>query len=112
MKKQIVSSIMLVIIAFLLGLTGKVLATSRSIENEDIFIQNRLENVNINENDMQPQGTNTVPTDYFNDINNKLQDIASQQPKDMRKQVTVMVIIIVTVLAIVGLITWYYMTNQ
>lgn len=112
MKKQIVSSIILIMIAFMLGLTGRVLATSQDVDDGGT-VQNYVENTTGEESNIQQQGTNTAPTDYINDISNQLQNIASgQQPKDMRRQVAIMVIIIVTVLLIVGLITWYYMTNQ
>lgn len=112
MKKQIVSSIILIMIAFILGLTGRVLATSQDVDDGGT-VQNYVENTTGEESNIQQQGTNTAPTDYVNDISNQLQNIASrQQPKDMRRQVAIMAIIIVTVLLIVGLITWYYMTNQ
>ena len=113
MKKQIISSIILIMITFMLGLTGRVLATDQNIDNDEGIIGNYVENTTGIESNVQAQGTNTAPTDYINDISNQLQNIASeQQPKDMRRQVAIMVIIIVTVLLIVGLITWYYMTNQ
>jgi hypothetical protein len=118
MKKQIVSSIILIILTFILGLSNRVLATNQTIVNEDIPITNVVTNVptqiqNNIEANVQTPWTNSAPTDYVNDISNQLQNIASgQQPKDMRRQVAIMVIIIVTVLLIVGLITWYYMTNQ
>ncbi len=113
MRKQIVSSIILIMLALMLGLTGRVLATNQEVTDDDGTVQNYVENTNRGESNMQQQGVNTAPTDYVNDISNKLQNMASeQQPKDMRRQVTVMVIVIITVLLIVGLITWYYMTNQ
>lgn len=113
MKKQIISSIILIMITFMLGLTGRVLATDQNIDNDEGIIGNYVENTTGIESNVQAQGTNTAPTDYVNDINDQLQNMASkQQPKDMRRQVAVMVIIIITVLLIVGLITWYYMTNQ
>lgn len=113
MKKKMISSMMLIMIAFLLGLTGRVLATSQVMDNGERMVENYLENTAAEEGNIQTPGVDSAPSDYVNGINNQLQNIASgQQPKDMRRQVAVMVIIIVIVLLIVGLITWYYMTNQ
>ena len=118
MKKRMISSIMLIMFTFILGVSSRVLATNQTIANEDIPITNVVINVptqisNNVEGNIQTPWTNSVPEDYINNISNQLQDMASKQPpKDTRRQVTVMVIVIITVLLIVGLITWYYMTNQ
>lgn len=116
MKKQIVSVITLIMFAFILGLSSRVIATNQPIANEDIPVTNVVTNIPTSEpmpiqNNTEWINTNSASSDYVNDINNQLQNMVSrQQPKDMRRQVTV-TIIIVTVLLIVGLITWYYMTN-
>lgn len=118
MKQQIVSVITLIMFAFILGLSSRVIATNQPIANEDIPVTNVVTNVPTSEttpiqNNTEWINTNSASSDYVNDINNQLQNMVSkQQPKDMRRQVTVTVIIIVTVLLIVGLITWYYMTNS
>lgn len=114
MKKRIISSIMLIMLTFILGLSSRVLATNQTIVNEDIPITNVVTQTSNNvEGNIQTPWTNSAPEDYINNISNQLQDMASKQPpKDTRRQVAVMVIIIITVLLIVGLITWYYMTNQ
>lgn len=113
MKKQIISSIILIMLAFMLGLTGRVLATDQNIDNDEGIVENHVENTTGVESNIQTQGTNTAPADYVNDMSNRLQNMASgQQTKDRRKQVTVMVIIIITVAIIATLIAWYYMTNQ
>lgn len=117
MKKQIVSVITLIMFAFILGLSSRVIATNQPIANEDIPVTNVVTNIPTSEpmpiqNNTEWINTNSASSDYVNDINNQLQNMVSrQQPKDMRRQVTVTVIISVTVLLIVGLITWYYMTN-
>lgn len=117
MKQQIVSVITLIMFAFILGLSSRVIATNQPIANEDIPVTNVVTNVPTSEttpiqNNTEWINTNSTSSDYVNDINNQLQNMVSkQQPKDMRRQVTVTVII-VTVLLIVGLITWYYMTNS
>lgn len=112
MKKQIVSNVIIIVIMFTLGITGRVLATSQNVDDGEGIVENYVENTEVG-NNIQMPGTNTDSTDYVNDISNKLQNMTSKQPqKDMRRQVVVMVIIIITVLLIVGLITWYYMTNQ
>lgn len=110
-------------IVFMLGITGRVLATNQKIDDGESTVENYVENTEI-ENNVQTLGTNTVPpneeqsintssTDYANDISNRLQDMVSkQQPKDMRRQTTVTIIIIITVAIIATLIVWYYMTNQ
>ena len=113
MKKQIVLNVIIIVIMFTLGLTGKALATSQNVDDGEGIVENYVENTEVG-NNIQMPGTNTDSTDYVNDISNKLQNMTSKQPqKDMRKQVVVtVIIIIITVLLIVGLITWYYMTNQ
>lgn len=113
MKKRMILSITLIIIAFIIGLASKTLATDQNLNNEGENVGNYMEDTNKVESNRQEPEANTTPTDYINDLNNQLQNIASkQQPKDMRRQVAVTVIIIITVLLIVGLVTWYYMTNQ
>lgn len=118
MKKQIISSITLIMLTFILGLSSRVIATNQPIANEDIPVTNVVTNVPTSDptpiqNNTEWINTNSAPSDYVNDINNQLQNMVSkQQPKDMRRQVAVTVIVIVTVLLIVGLITWYYLTNQ
>lgn len=121
MKRKMLSSIMIIMVAFILGLTSRVLAINQSIDNEEEMVENYLENTMGVEENTQIQGTNIEPTqapgtnstDYVNDLSERLQNMASQQqPKDQRKQVAVTTIIIVTILLIIGLVTWYYMTNQ
>lgn len=123
MKRKMLSFIMIIMAAFILGMTSRVLATNLNIDNEEETRENYLENATEVESNTQIQGTNAEPTqapetgttstDYINDLSERLQNMASkQQPKDMRRQVAVTVIIIVTVLLIIGLVTWYYMTNQ
>lgn len=118
MKKRIISFITLMMLTFILGVSNDVLATNQPIANEDIPVTNEATNIPSSEptpiqNNTEWINTNAAPSDYVNDINNQLQNMVSkQQPKDMRRQVAVTVIVIVTVLLIVGLITWYYLTNQ
>lgn len=112
MKKQIISTIILIMIAVLFGLTGKGLATNQAIVGEEGIVENYLENTNDVTSNMQAPGTNATPTDYVNNISDQLQNMVSkQQPKDQRRQVAVTTIIIITILLIIGLVTWYYMTN-
>lgn len=113
MKKQIISSILLIVIVLILGSIEGVLATGQNIDNEEGIVENYIENTNREDNNIQMQGTNTAPTDLVNDINNQLQNLASkQQPKDNRRSVAITIIVIITVALIAALVTWYYMTNQ
>ncbi len=112
MKKQVISSIALIIIAFMLGLTNYVGATNQNVENENVVVENEIINTNRTENNTEWYGVNSAPTDLVNDINDQLQNINSTKPKDNRRAVAVTIIIIITVALIAILVGWYYMTNQ
>jgi len=112
MKKQMISNVIIIMLVFILGITGRTLATSQNVDDGEGTIENYEENTEV-ESNVQIPGTNTDPTDYANDMSNRLQDMAfKQQPKDMRRQTTITIIIIITVAIIATLIVWYYMTNQ
>ena len=112
MKKKVISSITLMIIAFMLGLVNYVGATNQNIEDGNITVENEIVNKTDGENNTQWYGTNSTPKDFVNDINNQLQNVNSAQPSDNRKSVIVTIIVIITVALIAVLVTWYYMTNQ
>lgn len=112
MKKQMISMIALITVAFILGLANFVGATNTNIENGNIIIENEIVNTTGIENNTQWPGVNEPTNNFINDINNQLQNMTYTPKKDNRKAITVTVIIIITTAIIAALVGWYYITNQ
>lgn len=89
MKKQIIISSLLIILALVLGFTGSVLANNNDQLYGTTIPKNEEEGVSLSE---------------------ELKNIASTQQKDNRGAV-VITIVIITIVLIAGLVMWWYRTN-
>ncbi|MCI9039555.1 MAG: hypothetical protein HFJ29_06790 [Clostridia bacterium] len=112
MKKKIVSMMVLITIAFIIGMADCVGATNTNIDNTNMMIENEIVNTTGIENNTQWPGINESTNHFINDINDQLQNMTYTPKKDNRRAVTVTIIIIITVAIIAALVGWYYMTNQ
>lgn len=117
MKKQVVISLLLIILALALGFKGSVVASNdiqpRTAGDSNSMVQPRDNDQGVSNNinsSGNPYGVELPENEEQGNVVEGLQNIASKQQVDNRGAI-VGAVIIITVVIIAGLVMWFYKTN-